>query len=87
MREAMRSLLWSSSLLLISAVLTTGCVSHARVYAPFNYFSWNDQDAIYYSLWERDTHRAPLAFTLRTDSEMQAFWKWRNGHHISTSGR
>jgi hypothetical protein len=76
----MRSLFRLFAPLLISAALTTGCVSHARVYVPYNYFSWNNQEAIFYPQWEHDTGRDHLDFTLRSNADMNLYFKWRQSH-------
>jgi hypothetical protein len=76
----MRSLPRLFAPLLISAAFTTGCVSHARVYVPYDYVSWNNREAILYPQWEHDTHRDQLEFTLRSNTDMLEYWKWRQKH-------
>jgi hypothetical protein len=77
----MRSPLFSSlsmATVLAAALLATGCAGRARVrYVPYNYFSWNSQEAIVYSQWEHDTHREHVDFTLRSNTDMWAYWKWQ----------
>jgi len=64
-----------------AAFLATGCAGRARVhYVPYNYFSWNNQEAISYSQWEHDTHREHVDFTLRSNTDMWTYWKSRHGN-------
>jgi|HubBroStandDraft_4_1064222.scaffolds.fasta_scaffold531042_1 hypothetical protein len=62
-----------------SALLATGCAGRARVhYVPYDYFTWNSQEAIVYSQWEHDTHREHIDFTVLSDADMNSFWVWRH---------
>jgi hypothetical protein len=80
----MRSLFRRFSLVAVAAVLacallTTGCASRARVhYVPYDYFTWNSQEAIVYSQWERETNREHTDFTVLSNTDMHAYWKWRH---------
>jgi ABC-type uncharacterized transport system auxiliary subunit len=72
---------------LACALLLTGCVARAK-YKPYDYFSWSHQEAIQYARWEHDTHREHVDFTVRSDTEMYAYWKWRHSpdQHRRTIG-
>ena len=66
---------------LASALLATGC---ARVrYSPsfYNYVSWSHQEGVYYAQWEHDTHREHVDFIVRSDTDMERYWKWRQTRH------
>ena len=71
---------FSIAAVLASALLATGCAARSRVYAPYNYFSWNNREAIFLSQWEHDTHREHVDFTVLSDSDMWEFQKWRWSH-------
>jgi hypothetical protein len=47
---------------------------------PYDYVSWNNREAILYPQWEHDTHRDQLEFTLRSNTDMLEYWKWRQKH-------
>jgi hypothetical protein len=63
---------------LASSLLATGCAARAPIFKPYDYFSWSHQEAVYYARWEQDTHRDHVDFTVRTDADMYAYWKWRH---------
>jgi hypothetical protein len=64
---------------LASTLLPTGCVGRPRIsYIPYNYYSWNHHEAVYYSQWEHDTHRDHVDFTVLSDADMRTFWEWRH---------
>ena len=77
---AMRSLspLAIAAVLLASSLLASACAARAPAYRPYDYFSWSHQEALYYSQWERDTHRQHLDFTVCSDADMREFWEWRH---------
>jgi hypothetical protein len=66
---------------LASALLAAGC---ARVrYSPsfYNYVSWSHVESMYYDQWEHDTHREHVDFIVRSNADMEQYWKWRQSHH------
>jgi hypothetical protein len=72
---------FSIAAVLASALLATGCAGRARVrYVPYDYFTWNSQEAIVYSQWEHEAHRAHVDFTVLSNTDMWAYWKWRQSH-------
>ncbi len=66
----------------ISAPLfIAGCAVHARVYDPYynDYHVW-DNETVYYSQWEHDTHRDHKDFKERSKDEQKQYWQWRHSH-------
>jgi hypothetical protein len=35
-------------------------------------------EAIQYAQWEQETHLDHIDFTVRSDADMYAYWKWRH---------
>ena len=83
-------------LVLLPAVLAapsivTGCATHrgyetggaeVRVYDTdhSDYHVWNNNETVFYSRWEGETHREHRDFNRRPDDEQREYWKWRHSH-------
>lgn len=83
MRSVLRRL--ASTLLfaaMASTTLFSGCAVHARIYDPYyhDYHTWNDHEMVYYSQWERETHRDHADFKQRNDADQREYWTWRHSH-------
>jgi hypothetical protein len=63
-----------------------GCAARVsggyRYYDPgYNdYHSWNNNEVVFYSQWESDTHRDHRDFKKRNSDEQKEYWKWRHDH-------
>jgi len=75
--------------LLLAAVLVTplaiiGCAEHSgyRYYDRDHddYHVWDNNEVVYYSQWEKDTHRDHKDFNKRNDDEKKEYWNWRHSH-------
>jgi hypothetical protein len=70
--------------LLATALFTSGCEVHARVYDPYyhDYHAWGPEGG-YYVQWERETHRDHMDFNRRNEGDKKAYWDWRHNsdHH------
>jgi hypothetical protein len=71
--------------LLATALFSTGCEVHARVYDPYyrDYHVWAPGEVGFYAQGERDNHRDHMDFNGRSDADKKAYWDWRhqNDHH------
>lgn len=82
MRKLVRSFTpFIFSAALAASLFTTGCTVHACYGYRGDYHTWNDHETVYYNQWEVETHRPHAEFTVRTDSDKKAYWKWRDKHH------
>jgi hypothetical protein len=72
---------------LASPALVAGCAARVdtgyRVYDPYysDYHVWDNNEAVYYSHWENDTHRDHRDFRKRNKDEQKEYWTWRHNQH------
>jgi hypothetical protein len=64
-----------------TAALTTGCTVHARYYDPY-YHDYHpvSGEVVYYSQWEKETHRGHVDLDKRNDADKKEYWNWRHKH-------
>src|SRR6185437_2792450 len=65
-------------------VAVTGCADRSsyRVYAQdhHDYHQWNQNEVVFYTQWENDTHRDHNDFRKRSGDEQREYWTWRHNH-------
>ncbi|HWB32562.1 MAG TPA: hypothetical protein VG714_05250 [Acidobacteriaceae bacterium] len=61
--------------ILAAPLLAAGCAGHRQVYV------WGPGETVYYSRWERDTHRNHVDWDRRNEADHRAYWQWRRHHH------
>jgi hypothetical protein len=95
MRTFYRSLtMFALTAALAAPLLISGCSARVstgyRYYDPgYNdYHSWNNNEVVFYSQWENDTHRDHRDFKKRDSKEQNEYWKWRhdNDHGHENDG-
>ena len=78
--------IWPALLLagaLAAPLAVIGCAEHTyRVYDPYHndYHRWDDHEVVFYTQWERDTHRDHRDFDKRDAAEQKEYWDWRHSH-------
>ena len=72
-----------STALLATAMCSTGCEVHARVYDPYyhDYHVWAPGEEGFYAQWEHDNHRDHMDFNKRNDADKKEYWDWRHSQH------
>ena len=71
---------------LISPVMNTGCAARVstgyRIYDPDfrDYHVWNDDEIVFYTRWEGETHRDHRDFRRRPHEEQKEYFAWRHDH-------
>lgn len=65
--------------ILATALFSTGCEVHARVYDPYyhDYHEWGPE-VTYYGQWERDNHKDHMDFNKRSEADKKSYWDWRH---------
>ncbi|HKV05239.1 MAG TPA: hypothetical protein VJO53_09055 [Candidatus Acidoferrales bacterium] len=72
--------------ILASPVIFAGCAARVdtgyRVYDRDHddYHRWNNNEVVFYSQWENETHRDHRDFRKRNDDDKKEYWKWRHDH-------
>jgi len=65
-------------------VVLTGCAEHNtyRVYDRDHddYHRWDNHEVVFYTQWERETHRDHRDFKDRDDKDQKEYWNWRHQH-------
>lgn len=75
------------ALALVSPAIITGCSARVstgyRVYDPgYNdYHVWDNNEGVFYSRWEGETHRGHVDFKKRPAREQKEYWTWRHNQH------
>jgi len=61
-------------------VAIVGCSEHYRYYDTdhHDYHVWDNNEVVYYSQWEHDTHRDHKDFNKRSADEQKEYWNWRH---------
>lgn len=57
--------------------LLVGCPEHRQTYV---YGTYAPSEEVYYSRWERETHREHREYERRKKAEQREYWEWRKQH-------
>jgi hypothetical protein len=87
----MRTLSHTFAWLLMATLLAVpamvgGCAARVsagyRPYDPYynDYHTWDNNEVVFYSQWEHDTHRDHRDFRKRSADEQKEYWTWRHSH-------
>jgi hypothetical protein len=74
---------WLLAAIVSTAALNTGCAAHAYYDPYYHDYHPVEGEAVYYSQWERDTHRDHVDLNKRNDADKKQYWDWRHkdDHH------
>jgi len=78
--------LFLSGLILAGSFALAGCAARVqtgyRVYDVDHddYHVWSNDEVVYYSRWENETHRKHRDYNRRSREEQHEYWQWRHSH-------